>query len=147
MFSNLTTITFADQWVLWLIPAVMVIAGLWYYFLFRRNNPSLELSSTNSFAAFKNPLKATLKKILPALRVLAIILLLVAIARPQTSYDESKVTTEGIDIVLAMDVSASMLSKDFSPNRIEAAKKEALNFIDGRPHDRIGLVIFSGESF
>src|SRR5262249_51028349 len=116
-------------------------------FLYRKNNPSLELSSTNSFAGFKKPAKATLKKMLPALRVLAIMLLLVAIARPQTSYDESKVTTEGIDIVLAMDVSASMLAKDFSPNRLEASKKEAENFIDGRQHDRIGLVIFSGESF
>jgi Ca-activated chloride channel family protein len=56
-------------------------------------------------------------------------------------------TTEGIDIVLAMDVSSSMLAKDFSPNRIEASKKEAINFVDGRPHDRVGLVIFSGESF
>src|SRR5258706_15262471 len=113
MFNNLTHITFADQWVLWLVPAVIVIAVVWYYFLYRKNNPSLELSSTNSFAGFRHPLKATLKKILPALRVITIILLLVAVARPQTSYDESKVTTEGIDIVLAMDVSASMLAKDF----------------------------------
>src|SRR4026207_842414 len=107
MFSNLNHITFADQWVLWLIPAVIVLAALWWFFLSKKNNPSLELSSTNSFKAFKHPLKATLKKILPALRVLAIILLLVAIARPQTSYDESKITTEGIDIVLVVDVSSS----------------------------------------
>lgn len=147
MFSNLDHITFADQWILWFIPVVIVLAVLWWYFLAKKNNPSLELSSTNSFKAFKHPLRATLKKILPVLRVLAIILLLVALARPQTSYDESKITTEGIDIVLAVDVSSSMLSKDFSPNRVEAAKKEAMNFIDGRPHDRIGLVIFAGESF
>ena len=81
------------------------------------------------------------------LRVSALIFLLIALARPQTSYDEEKITTEGIDIVLALDVSTSMLAKDFSPNRVEAAKKEALNFIDGRPHDRIGLVVFAGESF
>src|SRR6266513_134384 len=147
MFSNLNRITFADQWVLWLIPAVIMFAAWWWYFFSKKNNPSLELSSTNSFKASKNPLKATLKKVLPVLRVLAIILLLIAAARPQTSFDETKMTTEGIDIVLAVDVSSSMLAKDFSPNRLEAAKKEAMNFIEGRPHDRIGLVIFSGESF
>src|ERR1043165_5257046 len=147
MFSNLSHIAFADKWVLWLIPAVIVIAGLWWYFLARKNYPSLKISSTNSFKSFGNPFKATLKKILPVFRVLALVSLMVAIARPQTSYDETKMTTEGIDIILAMDVSSSMLAKDFSPNRIEAAKKEAINFIDGRPHDRVGLVIFSGESF
>lgn len=138
---------FADQWVLWLIPAVILLAGAWWYFLSRKNNPALELSSTKSFAGSGSPVRAVLKKMLPVLRVLAVILLLVALARPQTSYDEQKMTTEGIDIVLAIDVSSSMLAKDFSPNRLEAAKKEAMNFIDGRPHDRIGLAIFSGESF
>src|SRR6185295_1114085 len=147
MFSNLSHIAFADKWVLWLIPAVVVIAGLWWYFLAKRNYAELKLSSTNSFAGFRNPFRATLKKILPVFRVLAIVSLLVAIARPQTSFDETKMTTEGIDIVLAVDVSESMLAKDFSPNRIEAAKKEAINFVDARPNDRIGLVIFSGESF
>src|SRR5258705_7730112 len=118
MFRNLSHIAFADKWVLWLIPAVVVIAGLWWYFLAKRNYPSLKISSTNSFKGFGNPLKALLKEILPAFRVLAIVSLLVAIARPQTSFDETKMTTEGIDIVLAMDVSSSMLAKDFSPNRI-----------------------------
>jgi Ca-activated chloride channel family protein len=147
MFSNLNHIHFANQWVLWLIPVLVIVAIAWWYFLAKKNNPALELSSTRSLLSFGTPLKATLKKLLPVLRVLALLLLLVALARPQTSYDETKMTTEGIDIVLAMDVSASMLAKDFSPNRLEAAKKEAMNFIDERLHDRIGLVIFSGESF
>lgn len=147
MFSNLTHITFANQWVLWLIPVVIVLAALWWYFYYKKNFASLKLSSTNSFAGFANPLRATFKKLLPALRLLAILSLLVALARPQTSYDEEKMTTEGIDIVLAVDVSSSMLAKDFSPNRLEAAKNEAIDFIQGRPHDRVGLVIFSGESF
>ncbi|MBL0308918.1 MAG: VWA domain-containing protein [Bacteroidetes bacterium] len=147
MFNNLSHITFANPWVLWFIPVVLLLAGLWWYFLSKKNNPTLILSSTNSFAGLGVPMKARLKKFLPALRVLTLILLLLAIARPQTSYDEEKVTTEGIDIVLAMDVSSSMLAKDFTPNRIEAAKKEAMEFIDGRPNDRIGLVIFAGESF
>ena len=81
------------------------------------------------------------------MRSVSIILLLISIARPQTSFDEEKMTTEGIDIVLAMDLSASMLAKDFSPNRLEASKKEAMAFIDERLHDRIGMVVFSGESF
>jgi Ca-activated chloride channel family protein len=147
MFDNLSHIAFANRWVLYLIPAVVVLAGLWWYFLSKRNFPSLKLSATNAFAGMDMPIKAILKKLLPVLRVAALTLLLVALARPQTSYDEEKVTTEGIDIVLAVDVSTSMLAKDFSPNRLEAAKKEAMNFIDGRPHDRIGLVVFSGESF
>ena len=147
MFNNLSHITFADKWVLYLIPVVLVIAALWWYFRSKKTYPSLKLSSTAAFAGIQEPLKATIKKWLPALRVISLVFILVALARPQTSSDEEKVTTEGIDIVLAIDVSGSMMSKDFTPNRIEAAKKEGMDFIDGRPHDRIGLVIFSGESF
>lgn len=147
MFNNLTHITFADKWVLWLIPAVVAITVVWFWFKSRRQYAALTISSTSGLEAFQNPFKAKIKKYLPVLRAIALVLLLVALARPQTSYDEEKVTTEGIDIVVAVDVSTSMLAKDFSPNRLEAAKKEALNFIEGRPHDRIGLVVFSGESF
>lgn len=132
MFNNLSHIQFANQWVLWLIPVLIVLAVLWWYFLWKKNNPSLELSSTVSFAGHGMPLKAVLKQLLPVLRVMAVALLLIALARPQTTYDEQKVTTEGIDIVLAIDVSSSMLAKDFSPNRLEASKKEAISFIDGR---------------
>lgn len=147
MFSHLTHITFANKWVLYLIPGVLALAGVWWYFLSKKNFPSLTLSATNAFAGMAMPFKARIKKFLPALRVASLIFLLMALARPQTSYDEEKVTTEGIDIVIALDVSTSMLAKDFSPNRLEAAKKEAMNFIEGRLHDRIGLVVFSGESF
>jgi Ca-activated chloride channel family protein len=147
MFKNLTHLTFAYKWVLWLIPVVFVWAGLWWYFLSKKAYPSLKLSSTKAFAGYAVPVKAKIKKLLPLLRIATLTLLLVAIARPQTSYDEEKVTTEGIDIMMAIDVSGSMQSKDFDPNRIEAAKKEAISFIDGRPHDRIGMVIFSAESF
>lgn len=147
MFNHLTHITFANKWVLFLIPLVLILAGLWWYFLAKKNYPSLWLSATTAFTGMKTPAKAKLKQLLPVLRLAALVFLLVALARPQTTYDEEKVTTEGIDIVLAIDVSTSMLAKDFSPNRLEAAKKEAMAFIDGRPHDRIGLVVFSGESF
>lgn len=147
MFSNLSHITFASKWVLYLIPVVLILAVLWWWFFYKKNFASLKLSTTETFKGRSNPFKATLKKWLPVLRVLALISLLVGLARPQTSYDEEKITTEGIDIVLAIDVSTSMLAKDFKPNRLEAAKKEAMDFIDGRPHDRIGLVVFAGESF
>ncbi len=147
MFNNLSHITFLYKWVLWLIPLVFVWAGVWWYFLSKKAYPSLRLSSTKAFAGYPVPVKAKIKQWLPLLRVASLILLLVAIARPQTSFDEEKVTTEGIDIVLAIDVSGSMLSEDFSPNRIGAAKREAMEFVDSRPHDRIGMVVFSGESF
>ncbi len=147
MFNGFTQITFANKWVLYLIPAVFVLGVVWWWFFSKKNFPSLTLPATNVFAKAGTPFKATLKKFLPLLRVLSLISLLVALARPQTSYDEEKVTTEGIDIVLAIDVSTSMLAKDFKPNRLEAAKKEAMDFVDGRPHDRIGLVVFAGESF
>ena len=147
MFNNLSHITFLYKWVLWLIPLVFVWAGAWWYFLSKKAYPSLRLSSTKAFAGYPVPVKAKIKQWLPLLRIASLTLLLVAIARPQTSFDEEKVTTEGIDIVLAIDVSGSMLSEDFSPNRIGAAKKEAMEFVDNRPHDRIGMVVFSGESF
>ncbi|MCW5907839.1 MAG: VWA domain-containing protein [Chitinophagales bacterium] len=147
MFSHLAQIAFADKWVLWFIPAVLLLAGLWWYFRAKKQYPSLSISSASPFAGFENPVKSKLKRFLPVLRVLALVLLLTALARPQTSQEEEKVTTEGIDIVLAIDVSTSMLAKDFSPNRLDAAKKEALNFVDARTRDRIGLVVFSGESF
>jgi Ca-activated chloride channel family protein len=73
--------------------------------------------------------------------------IIVALARPQSSFGSQKVTTEGIDIMIAFDISGSMLAEDFKPNRIDAAKRVAVDFIDGRPNDRIGLVIFAGESF
>jgi len=80
-------------------------------------------------------------------RVLALMFLTIALARPQSTSRGENVSTEGIDIILVNDISGSMLAEDFRPNRIEAAKKVAMDFIDGRPTDRIGLVIFSGESF
>jgi Ca-activated chloride channel homolog len=81
------------------------------------------------------------------IRMMAIICLILALARPQIRNDEELTSGEGIDIVLCLDISGSMLAQDFTPNRMEAAKKVASDFIDGRPTDRIGLVIFSGESF
>ncbi|MBS1625911.1 MAG: VWA domain-containing protein [Bacteroidetes bacterium] len=144
---HLSHITFANRWVLWLIPVVAILAIVWWYLRQRKQYPTLTFSDTSAFKGFQSPVKGVLKKYAPLLRILSIGFLLVALARPQNSYDESSSTTEGIDIVLAMDVSTSMLSQDFKPNRLEAAKSVALDFVEGRPHDRIGLVVFAGESF
>lgn len=144
---HLSHITFANRWVLWLIPVVAILAIVWWYLRQRKQYPTLTFSDTSAFKGFQSPIKGVLKKYAPLLRILSIGFLLVALARPQNSYDESSSTTEGIDIVLAMDVSTSMLSQDFKPNRLEAAKSVALDFVEGRPHDRIGLVVFAGESF
>ena len=104
------------------------------------------VSSTAQFSALSS-WKTNLLHVPFALRVLALICLIVALARPQKRNDEQMVTGEGVDIVLCMDVSGSMLAQDLTPNRMEAAKSVAANFVDARPTDRIGLVIFSGESF
>lgn len=147
MFEFFDHITFANKWVLWFIPNAILVMGFWLWKTRMRKFPTLRYSDTSAFKDYKNPLKSLILQWLPVLRIAAVSLILVAIARPQTSFDENKVTTQGIDIVLSMDVSSSMLAQDFKPNRLEAAKKTALSFVDGRPHDRIGLVVFSGESF
>ena len=81
------------------------------------------------------------------LRILGMACLIIALARPQTRNDEQMITGQGIDIILCMDVSGSMLAQDFLPNRLEAMKQVAVQFVDTRPTDRIGLVVFAGESF
>ncbi|MBD3307455.1 VWA domain-containing protein, partial [candidate division KSB3 bacterium] len=87
-----------------------------------------------------------LYRLFPIVRIITIILLIVALARPQSSKGDETITTEGIDIILTLDVSGSMQAEDFSPNRLEAAKQVAAEFIQGRTNDRIGLVVFAGHS-
>jgi len=104
------------------------------------------VSSVRPFAGLRS-WKSFLRPVPFIFRVLALCCVIIALARPQTRNDEQLVTGEGIDIVLCLDISGSMLAQDFTPNRMEAAKNVAAEFIDNRPTDRIGLVIFSGESF
>ena len=104
------------------------------------SSPSLRLTTTAGVKGVKPSWKVRFRPVLIVLRVLAL-------ARPQSSNTTESIDSEGIDIVLSMDISGSMLAEDFKPNRIEAAKKVALSFVDQRPTDRLGLVIFSGESF
>ena len=111
-----------------------------------RKQGTLLVSSVRPFMGLRS-WKNVLRPLPFILRLLALCSLIIALARPQTRNDEQQVNGEGIDIMLCLDISGSMLSQDFTPNRMEAAKNVAAEFIDNRPTDRIGLVIFSGESF
>ena len=130
-------------WLLLLIPAVG-------YILWRRRRVltvELRFSSLQFFRSIPRTLRERLQHVPLALRFLAVVCCIVALARPQSVLSRQNMTTEGIDIVLELDISGSMKAEDFNPNRIEAAKQVAAEFIDGRTSDRIGLVIFSAESF
>lgn len=119
----------------------------WYVRNHAKATASLQMSTLKPVLISGTQIRVYLRHLLFVFRVIAIAALIVALARPQSTNRWENVTTEGIDIVLAIDVSSSMLAKDFTPNRLEAAKDVATKFISGRPLDRMGLVVFSGESF
>lgn len=125
-----------------LIPMIV-----WYILKQKNSNASLQLSSLKGFEKTPVSVKIYLRHLLFILRVLTISLLIIVLARPQSSNNWQNVTTEGIDIIMAVDISSSMLAQDFKPDRLEASKSVASEFINGRTDDRIGLVVFSGESF
>jgi Ca-activated chloride channel family protein len=125
-----------------LIPAIV-----WYILKHRESEASLQVSTIVGLKRLKRSYKYYLKHALFAARMIAIALLIIALARPQSEENWKNVTTKGIDIVIALDISSSMLARDFNPNRLEASKEIATEFISGRPNDRVGLVVFSGESF
>ena len=138
------SITFAHiQWF-WGLIAIPLLIG-WYAWKHRSRSATFQFSNLDRFAS--RGWKTRLVHLPFALRMLTIALLIIALARPQSSTSWQDVTTEGIDIVLAMDISSSMLARDFEPNRLEASKLVAMEFIASRPTDRIGLVVYSGESF
>jgi len=137
---------FAYPWVLWLLLLIPALAFLYWK---RRKQMVTEVifSSVLPFDHIPGSLREKLRDVPVGLRLLALGLFLVALARPQSISNKENVSTEGIDIVLLIDISGSMLAEDFTPNRMQAAKQVADEFIDGRTSDRIGLVIFSAESF
>ena len=139
-------IKFAQPWFLILLSVVPLLVA-WYIWRQSRNNPSLTVSSAEQLNLFRRSFRHSLRHIVFAFRLLLLILLILILARPQSTDKWQDVTTEGIDIMLAVDISGSMLARDFRPDRIEAAKNVATEFISGRPYDRMGLVVFSGESF
>ena len=130
-------------YILLIIPLMIA----WHWFKNNRAKAEIKLSTLLPFASTKKSYRQYLYHSLVVLRIAAIVLLVIALARPQTISSSHDVSIEGIDIVLALDISGSMLAEDFSPNRIEAAKDLAVKFIEGRPGDRMGLVVFAGEAF
>jgi Ca-activated chloride channel family protein len=146
MFDFFNDITFANKELLWLLLVIPVILA-WYIWKSKKYSAELSVSSFQNFEGVKVSLKQYLRHSLILLRLIAIALFIIVLARPQSRSSWKDVKTEGIDIVMALDISGSMLAKDFKPDRLEAAKEVAQDFIDSRPNDRIGLVIFSGESF
>lgn len=146
MFPDFDAITFRNPEFFYLF-ALLPILLLWYVLRRNKQHADLQMSSLEGFARARPSLRQRLRHLQPVLRMATIAALVIALARPQSSSSGQEITTEGIDIVLCLDVSGSMLAEDFKPNRIEAAKEVAIDFIGGRPNDRVGLVIFSGESF
>ncbi|MGK9368553.1 vWA domain-containing protein [Melioribacter sp. Ez-97] len=139
-------IEFANQWVLYLL---LLLPLLFYYCWKKRDkySPSILFPSLKLFGDVPGGIKERLVHLPAVLRLLGIGLLIIAFARPQTFSSGENIYTEGIDIAIVLDVSGSMLAEDFKPNRLEAAKNVIGDFIRGRTNDRIGLVIFAGESF
>ena len=137
---------FAYPWVLWVLLVIPVLAFVYWK---RRKEMVTEVifSSVQPFDHVPRSLRDRLRDVPVGLRLLALSLFIIALARPQSVSSKENVSTEGIDIVLLIDISGSMQAEDFTPNRMQAAKQVADEFIDGRTNDRIGLVIFSAESF
>lgn len=143
MFEGIEFVNKEFFWLLLLLP----LAILWYVLKRNKQTAELKMSSLKGFKVTSSWI-TKLKPIMFVLRLLALALLIMALARPQTVDVSSKTkTTRGIDIVMAIDVSASMLAKDLRPNRLDALKEVAAEFIKGRPNDRIGLVEYAGESY
>ena len=133
--------------LLWLLalPVLLVAHYLWLELSGRR--PHMRVSASAPWLAGGGSVLAWLRHLPFILRIAALCLIIVALARPRSSTETEKIDTEGIDIVLAMDVSTSMLARDFEPDRISAAKDIAIEFIAQRPSDRMGIVVFAGESY
>ncbi len=146
MLLFLNNIEFANKSMFWLFLLLPFMAA-WLIFRHKKQYPELKFSSAHFFNPQKTGTKIVFFKVLPWFRLVAVALFIVALARPQSSTSSQNITSEGIDIIISMDISGSMLAEDLKPNRIEASKDVAIDFINERPNDRIGLVIFSGESF
>lgn len=133
--------------LLWLLALPVLLLALYVLRELKGRTPHLRVSTLVPWKQESNLLPEVARHIPYALRIAALCLIIVAIARPRSSSEMEKINTEGIDIVLAMDVSTSMLARDFKPDRISAAKDIAVEFIAQRPSDRMGIVVFAGESY
>lgn len=144
MTDFIKNIIFAQPYFLLLLGLLPILA-FWYYLQYNRRYPNLRMPGMDDFTV--QSLRGNLQWLLPVLRLLGLAFLILALARPQKMLKEEHVKAEGIDIVLSMDLSSSMLAQDFKPNRLEVSKQVAEAFVDKRPYDRIGLVEFAGEAF
>ena len=143
---NWNTFEFENPSFLWGLLIVPFLI-FWFFYTHKNNAATLTVASIKGFQVKKSILPQ-LKSLLSVFRILAIILLFIALARPRNvSVSKRTKSNKGIDIVMAIDVSGSMLAKDLKPNRLEALKKVAANFVKKRPNDRIGIVVYAGESF
>ena len=141
IFGN---IEFYNPWFFSLL-LLLPIFIFWHYRTYKNRGSYIRFSNLKGVQGIIS-WRGRLRKVLPLLRALSFIFLVIALARPQQALTEEKVEAEGIDIMLVMDVSKSMADPDLRPNRLEVAKKAALEFIEGRAYDRIGLSIFAGEA-
>lgn len=145
MISYISNLHFASPW--WFLALLLLPWMVWWQYFSHRNKEVIIRISDLSGLKNVGSWKEKVFPYLPVLKIMAMALFIVAMARPQLSLKEKKVKAEGIDIMLAMDLSSSMLSKDFEPDRLEVSKMVAKEFVEKRVHDRIGLVVFSGEAF
>lgn len=133
--------------LLWLLALPVLLAALYVYREVAGKRPHFRVSSALPWKAGGKTALSVFRHVPAVLRIAAITLIIIAMARPRSTTKMDRVDTEGIDIVFAMDVSTSMLARDFEPDRINAAKDIAIQFISQRPSDRMGLVVFAGESY
>lgn len=136
---------FLHPGLLWLLLILVPLIG-WYIWKWRNSSPSLGLSTISAFAKVRSSWKVGLMHLCFILQLIAITAVIVALARPQTHDSQRSSQVEGTDIVLCLDISSSMLATDLTPTRFQAAKEVAQKFVNQRPDDNIGLVVFSGES-
>ncbi len=143
MWNNIDFANPKFFYLLLIIPVLIV----WYWFKHKQNYAQLNYSALNRFKGVPKTIRQRLIHSPFILKMIILTLLIIAMTRPQSTAKQQNVSVKGIDIVMAIDVSGSMLAQDLKPDRLEASKKVASEFIKGRPNDRIGLVIFSGEAF
>lgn len=139
-------LVFAYPFVLWGL-LLLPLAGWWLFARDKKTRPELHYADSGFVPFLKKSLRQRLYPLLHVCRLLALALMIVALARPQAKSKSSSKNIEGVDIVMAMDISGSMLAEDFSPNRLEASKQLAEDFIRARENDRIAIVAFSGEAY
>ena len=133
--------------LLWLLVVPVLLVAHYVYLEIAQRHPHLRVSTSVPWLVKKTTVATSLRHVPFVLRIMALTLIIIAIARPRSSEVIEKIDAEGIDIVMAMDVSTSMLARDFTPDRISASKDIAIEFIAQRPTDRMGIVVFAGESY